>query len=204
MKAKKLFCQYKSLSVITLFSAIALSVTATTAEADFLDDLFGGGASESPAPARAAPSGRAMRSTGGVSFSIRSNQSERRRAAFRKGGTQEAAGKEGSGGTKAQKTVFCATGLPAREDPANAEVRLHDGTLRAGDSVVTMDGILVFKGRAACPHNASDFVGIGHAKLPTQTRNALQSLEHTMQAGRTPLVLEDKEAEPQVVSQASH
>lgn len=207
MKSHKIFHASNKLTCIIGLASVLSLHAPTVAQADFLDDLFGGGASEPTAPAVRAPrpSRHVARpqASGGVSFSIRANDVRRTARKTNSPVAQDAANKE-SGGTKAQKTVFCATGVPARENPASAEVRLHDGTLRAGDSVVTTTGILVFRGRAACPHNAGDFVGLAQSKLPAAKRTALESLEHTMQAGRAPLVLEDKEAEPQVVSEAGH
>jgi hypothetical protein len=185
-----------------LAGLLLLCGAAPGARADFLDDLFGGGET------RVAPSIRARhvhaRRSGHMSFSIHLGVAsrERRHSAARKPAVEDAV-RESGGESKPQKTVFCATGLSPRANPDSAEVRLHDGTLRAGDSVVTADGILVFKGHAACPHSAADFVRLAQSKLPRAKRNALESLEHSMQAGRAPLVLTGKETEPRVVSQIS-
>ncbi len=169
-----------------------------SAKADFLDDLFGGGSEPAhaapSAPARA-PRAKRAQPTGHISFSIRANDS--RRSVVRK--TDEAKNDQ----PKFPKAVFCATNVPARTAPASAEVRMADGTLRAGDSVVTSGGILVFKGHAACPHNAADFVSLAQSKLPRDKRNALESLEHTMKTSHNALVLTEKDEEPQVVGQVS-
>ncbi|WP_424362504.1 hypothetical protein [Methylocystis parvus] len=181
-----------------LAPVLVVCAWSTAAEAGFFEDLFGDGGETKAAPAAPAPQVRRRQPTGGVSFSIRANISAKdRRSIVRK--SDDAS----DGGSKPQKTVFCAQGLSARANPDSDEVRLHDGTLRAGDSLVTADGILVFKGRAACPHTASDFVGLAQSKLPVARRNALEQLEHTMQTGRSSLVLSEQEKDDDAQQVAS-
>ncbi|WP_457796516.1 hypothetical protein [Methylocystis sp. S23] len=191
-----------------LLAALLLaSAGMTGAKAGFFEELFGDGgetraARSAPAPV---PHARRRPPAGRLSYSIRANVApkearDRRQSVIRRP-VEDAAAHESDGGTKPQKAVFCAAGLPARANPDSAEVRLHDGTLRAGDSIVTAGGILVFKGRAACPHSAADFVSLARSRLPAAKRNALESLEHTVQAGRAPFALAEKAAAPRVVSQ---
>lgn len=172
-------------------TVLAVSVWSAEAQAGFFEELFGG---DEPAPVRAAPQPRARQPSG--SFSIRANIAPRERKAARK--PVDSA----NGDTKTEKAAFCAPNLTARSNPDTDDVRLHDATLRAGDSLVTADGIVVFKGKAACPHTAADFVGLAQSHLPAAKRSALEQLEHTMRAGRHPLVVMEKdEEEPQVVSE---
>jgi hypothetical protein len=172
-------------------TVLALSSWTAAAQAGFFEDLFG---DNETAPVRAAPQARPRQPASG-SFSIRANVPSRRSLARKPGDAV-------SGDTKTQKAVFCAPNLSARANPDSDDVRLHDATLRAGDSLVTADGIVVFKGHAACPHTASDFVGLAQSKLPAAKRSALEQLEHTIRASRHPLILTDKDDdEPQVVSE---
>ncbi|WP_442753584.1 hypothetical protein ACNHKD_11280 [Methylocystis sp. JAN1] len=174
-----------------LATILVVSAWTTSAQAGFFEDLFGDGGSETAAPPASAPQARRRQPAGSVSFSVRSSKDRR---SARKSD-------EGGDGEKPRKAVFCAAGLSERANPDSDEVRLHDGTLRAGDSLVTSNGILVFKGRAACPHTTSDFVGLAQSRLPAEKRNTLEKLEHTMRSGRSPLVLSDTDDETQVVGQ---
>lgn len=175
----KRFC--KSIASASIF-LLALA-PATAARADFLDDLFGGGAQEQAPRASAAP--RARRApVPRASFSIRLNEGkklahgprDKKSVAFRDGGQGEA---------RFPKPVFCyARSAQPAGAPDSADTRLHDGTLRSGDTVVTQTGILVFKGHAACPHNAGDFVALAAAGLPRGKREALFALERTLHAAQ--------------------
>lgn len=175
-----------------LAAILTICAWTTGAEAGFFEELFGD--SEPAVPAAPAPQAHRRQPTGGVSFSIRAN----RRSVVRK--SDDAS----NGGSKPLKSVFCAEGLSSRDNPDSDDIRLHDGTLRAGDSLVTANGILVFKGRAACPHTSADFVGLAQSKLPAEKRNTLQQLEHTMQARRSSLVLSGEEEDAQQVASESN
>lgn len=180
-----------------LAATLIVCAWSTGANAGFFEDLFGDGGETRAAPAAPAPQARRRQPTGGVSFSIRANVSSKdRRSVVRKSD-------DADGGSKPQKSVFCAQGLSARANPDSDDIRLHDGTLRAGDSLVTADGILVFKGHAACPHTASDFVGLSQSKLPAARRSALEQLERTMQTGRSSLVLSEQEKDDDAQQVAS-
>lgn len=182
-----------------LATLLVVCAWSTGARAGFFEELFGdGGETKAAAPAAPAPQARRRQPAGSVSFSIHGNISAKeRRSIGRK--SDDAS----DGGSKPQKSVFCAQGLSARANPDSDDVRLHDGTLRAGDSLVTADGIVVFKGRAACPHTASDFVGLAQSRLPAARRNALEQLEHTMQTGRSSLVLSEQEKDDDAQQLAS-
>jgi hypothetical protein len=53
-----------------------------------------------------------------------------------------------------------------------------DPTLRDGDIIVTQDGLKVFHGTSAAPHQPDDFVGIASAKaLPSVVRDEMLSLQ---------------------------
>lgn len=81
---------------------------------------------------------------------------------------------------KLPKPVFCYPASAQPESAASADVPLQDRTLRSGDSLVTADGVLVFKGQAACPHRANDFVALADSDLPKAKRDALLALERTL------------------------
>ncbi len=174
------FANLRNVCALSLFAFVIGA--ATPASADFLDDLFGaGGGAEAPkAPvARARPHGAAPPRP---SFSIRLNEGKREaRDRLRlKNTANRGAAPQNVSEAKLVKPVFCYAGPTAAANPASADVRLHDGTLRTGDSVVTASGILVFAGRTACPHKATDFVALSASRLPRSRRDALFALERTL------------------------
>lgn len=152
----------------------------TPANAGFFEELFGlGGADE----ARSAPRPQArVRHTGTRrhSFSLRFDSSPKRVAHERAHGSErETAEGADSTGAKLFKPLFCAE--PTASLAADKSLlRLQDATLRAGDSVVTPTGILIFRGRVGCPHSDEDFVALADSRLPRQKRDALLSLERTL------------------------
>jgi hypothetical protein len=160
---------------------------AAPAHAGFLDELFGGDDGE---PARSAPPRARVRTAPSprLSFSVRVNAPkkvarERARPVERRivdKNDLEPGNAPNGKIARLPKTAFCYANAA---DPAAADgpdARLHDSTLRMGDSVVTADGILVFKGRVGCPHRNTDFVGLAAANLPRRQRNILFSLERTL------------------------
>jgi hypothetical protein len=54
---------------------------------------------------------------------------------------------------------------------------LRDPTLKRGDAVMTPAGFMVFRGAEAASHGPGDFIALGGAGLPAQSRGALQEME---------------------------
>ncbi len=171
----------------------------TRAEAGFLEDLFGSNdvrpEARIDAPGRAAPpksdrrGNRPSTSKGhapaqGDGFEVRSNRA--------------------SWPTRAGRSVarseprLCRGESAQRDTLAKRDLILHDPTLRAGDSVVTSDGVRIFAGRRACPHSADDFVPVGaRFQLPKNRRDALLAIEQGLKIdkGSDVLILEATDAQ---------
>jgi hypothetical protein len=189
--------------LVRCLPAIFLVLTAAApAKADFLDDLFGGGSSETPAPAARARPAHASRDN----FSIRLKDS--RRAQQRSAHTgQGDGGPQYSAGSRPQKPLLCGGAAPAGAKPddktGESTAYLRDETLRAGDSVVTPDQIVVFKGGGGCPHASGDFVSLTRSGLPKIKRNALVSLQQSLKAPGHFGTGNDRQAGPKIAGEAN-
>jgi hypothetical protein len=53
----------------------------------------------------------------------------------------------------------------------------QDPTLRKGDYVMTSSGLRVFEGQGTLPHQASDFVAIAGASIPSYDRDVLSAMD---------------------------
>jgi len=187
-----LFSSLRSPGLIVGLAAMALTFPA---QADFLDDLFGSGAS---APqSTPAPRARPMRPSGRVEFSLRPAEGHKAIHGAVKAAVHDSASATGS---KPQKPHFC--DAAGQSQTAATSVWLRDETLRAGDSVVTDGSIVVFKGHSACPHTAADFVSVARSDLPKAKRNALATLEQAMRAPEHRFNA-DGDSAPKVVGQVS-
>lgn len=166
------------------------------AEADFLEDLFGGG--DSAPQSAQAPRARPMRASGRIEFSVRMNEARKAiRAPSAKTATRE---NDSVAGSKPQKPRFCPSTGEAKA--ASTSVWLRDETLRAGDSVVTDGSIVVFKGHSACPHTAADFVSVARSDLPKEKRNTLVTLERAMRSPDRRFGA-DADSSPKVIGQVN-
>jgi hypothetical protein len=77
-------------------------------------------------------------------------------------------------------------------DPVESKAVLNDNTLRAGDTVVTSEGVRVFRG-GAFPHKSSDFMSLAETRdLPAEKRGALAAIDRLVKTphGRTALLTE--------------
>lgn len=203
---------FKFTSHACAFSGAALFISLAftpSAQAGFLEDIFGG----DDAPAQvAAPRAHAPRRSGGGDFSIRLNEgrragraSESRKAARTPKAAPDANGdrREYVAGSRPQKPHLCAVSQNSPAEGSETDY-LRDETLRAGDSVVTTGDIIVFKGHSACPHTAADFVPLARANLPRGRRNVLADLERAMKSPAHPFgSAHDKQAAARLVGQVS-
>lgn len=182
----------QNLKIIWLGSVL-VAASATEANADFLDDLFGGSA---PVPHATAPSvvvkrhnataakervpRQVVRMKSEINFMpvarVKERQDHRERHF-----TTVAKGDEGasSAGSKPIVAALCAN----EETIAGASAPLllaYDKTLRNGDILVMESGIQVFRGHSACPHDARDFIAISAVNMPRSKRSQLVAIEDAM------------------------
>jgi len=168
---------------LVLFLAIAASLSAATpSQAGFLEDLFGFGQSEQARPA--GPSYHAPRHA----------RPERRRMVVHRHHERAAAKFAARGsvvadasvaGSKPVRPDMCYSGAPTAGNANQTESLMHDATLRAGDTLVTDEGVRIFAGRAACPHRAGDFLTLAEAgRMPNTKHVALLAIEKTMKLHR--------------------
>ncbi len=72
----------------------------------------------------------------------------------------------------------------ASDNPINSNAVLNDPTLRPGDTVVTANGVRVFKG-GAYPFKSSDFMSLAETHdLPIKKRGALAAIDRVLQTPR--------------------
>jgi hypothetical protein len=160
-------------ATVALIVACAGLVAAGSAQAGFLEELFGG---PSAAPDWPSP------------------QLERRHAPPRRRvevhrvmsvGTN-ASGDASAAGSSPKKPQFCSWQDEASAPHDRTEALMRDATLRAGDVIMTDEGVRVFAGRAACPHTVRDFQTLAEASraLPRGERMVLAAMEQATKAKR--------------------
>jgi hypothetical protein len=171
---------------ILVFSALSLSISDTAASAGFLDELFG----PDPAPQAWAPAHAAKRQYAAPSRDRASRQDYRVRSEvhFMPAGAHKdrhvttvakADDSASSAGSKPLTAALCAPEATVAGAPA-ASLLAYDKTLRNGDIMVTDNGVQIFRGHAACPHNARDFVALSSASMPRGQRSMLLAIEDAM------------------------
>ena len=172
--------QKNSIKSFTLTSAtvilLSLAFTTSQSRAEFLDDLFG---DDTPAPSRA------VRGDGvSQSYSRYGNKADKAAATRKRKKTaikvdadptdeDEAADKK----QKEVKFDLCTEQTAHRADVQKADAYLYDKDLKNGDSVMTPNGVLVFKGRSGCPHKPEEFVALSATNAPKNSKKALTTID---------------------------
>jgi hypothetical protein len=171
---------------VLIFSALALSISGNAASAGFLDELFGPDpAPQAMGPARAARghyaaptrergSRQDYRVKSEVHFMPASARKDHHSTTVAK--TDDSAS---SAGSKPLTAALCAPEATVAGAPA-ASLLAYDKTLRNGDIMVTDNGVQIFRGHAACPHNSRDFVALSSASMPRGQRSMLLAIEDAM------------------------
>jgi hypothetical protein len=189
------FCVSLKYLRMLAFASSVVAFSGATARAGFLEDIFGG---PDPAPQAASP-GRAER--GGYA-AARQDRSARRdmrvksEVHFMSGSgarakdsrdhherSMAAAGQPDNGkasaGGRPVTAALCAPEATVAGASASA-LLAYDKTLRSGDIMVTDSGLKVFRGHAACPHDARDFLALSSTNMPKAKRSVLLAIEETM------------------------
>lgn len=189
-------CSAFKRTFVLIVSILVLSGSATVARAGFLEELFGGG-DQAPqaAPSRAAKRHYAeprrekvAKVHSDVSFMPSPVARVRERQAYRpehrperRQVTTVAKADDGgaSAGSKPVIAALCATEANVEGAPPTL-LLAYDKTLRNGDIMVTDAGLQVFRGHAACPHDARDFIALSSAYMPKTKRSMLIAIEEAM------------------------
>jgi len=175
----------KTVFALSFVALCAQGLPGGSAQAGFLDDLFGAFTGGRRVEARhyygAEWSGRAARRHAtSLSYIPRQWRPRRRAVVAHAGADNPASAGSGAG------DGLCYAARPQGVDPGQADAILHDATLRAGDSVMTEQGLRVFEGGSACPHRADDFLALAEARdLSKSKRGALLAIE---KAVKTPVL----------------
>lgn len=183
--SRTLVAAFKHLKLIS-FVIIALGMSGTGASAGFLEDIFG---APDPVPL-AASSGRggrghnaaerAPRREGRVRSELNFMPSSAARTRDRRAtSVAKSDDSSSSAGSKPVIAAFCAPEATVAGAVAPALLS-YDKTLRRGDIMVTETGLKVFRGHAACPHDARDFVALSSAAMSKNQRNALIAIEDAL------------------------
>ena len=78
---------------------------------------------------------------------------------------------------------LCYSGLQRGDDPDQSYAILHDSTLRAGDSVMTAEGVRIFNGRNTCPHKTTEFLALSDTRdLSMAKSGALAAMDNAMKS----------------------
>jgi len=102
-------------------------------------------------------------------------------------------------GSAVKRPEFCSWQNETSAPVDRTEALMRDATLRAGDVIMTDEGVRVFAGRSACPHTVRDFRTLAEASraLPRGERMVLAAMERATKAkhvGSTegPIVASDR------------
>jgi hypothetical protein len=173
-----------------LATLLAVAIWPTSARADFLDDLFG----NSEPGVRTVHAGPALRrqvevrphrakvkpmTTARVDSDVRFMPVSHPRAKERAVTVQARPTHDAAAAGKPATVALCASS-DAVAGAAPASLLAVDKTLRKGDILVTDAGVRVFRGDAACPHDARDFVAVSVVHMARSRRNMLLALEDAM------------------------
>jgi hypothetical protein len=171
---------------LAVFACLAVAFSGSGASAGFLEDIFG---DPDPAPRAAAP-GRAPQRNRGASSRVKSELhfmpgSTARSRDHQGRGSVVAKADDGSSSAGSRPVTAALCAPEATVSGASAPALLaYDKTLRNGDIMVTEAGLQIFRGHAACPHGARDFVALSSASMPRSQRSNLLALEEAMKRPR--------------------
>lgn len=200
LSARKFFVS-KFVFVAAVISVLMFSGIA--ANAGFLDDLFGG---PDPAPQIASP--RRSERKSAVRPHARAPQEETRlktkiqflavpavkekrltrenirvKNAERPLATAVKPAVSPVAGAKPVTASLCVPETSVNGVPASS-LLAYDRTLRHGDIMVTDSGVQVFKGHAACPHDARDFLSVSSVNMTRSRRRMLLAIEEVIRRPR--------------------
>ncbi len=102
-------------------------------------------------------------------------------------------------GSTSKAPQFCSWQNQTTVPADRTEALMRDATLRAGDVIMTDEGVRVFAGRSACPHTVRDFQTLAEASraLPRGERMVLAAMERATKVKRfgsteDPIVASDR------------
>lgn len=175
-------------------ATLAIFLASTTeSRAGFFEELFG--IDQTPGDQRDGGAGAGEAPRQGSASSPRHGTGEQTKSGRAESASKPRSARNGDESTRKVRARFCG----GREtDAAQTDALLHDATLRSGDSVVTKDGVRVFVGGSACPHEPSDFVALSAARhLTTTQRATLVAIEQNLklQIDTAPILKEAKAAQ---------
>ena len=163
---------YARKSVLFLASLVWLTGCANAAAAGFFEELFGVGDSERGRPRGDEPF-RKTTQYGQEGEDKRADYPPKPRRAHRKAVDR----------MSPVKPSLCYSSGKLENGEKN-DALLHDETLRPGDSVVTAQGVRVFRGPSKCPHKPDEFLPLAAVNdLSKAKRDELVAVEKAM---RTP------------------
>ncbi len=139
-----------AVTALTMGVAVGIVAIPGTAQAGFLDQLFGGSQQSAPSYGSVPSYGYDSGEQRGYAVpSYRAHRPKKRVAA------------DGNAGK--QKTTDL----------------MHDASLRPGDAVMLKDGIHIYEGERASAHDNSDFVALDQADVPNKQKELLVAVDVT-------------------------
>lgn len=154
-----------------------LLLTINHSNAEFLDDLFG----DDDAHSR----GQAKLEAGQGQIDYRSkdtlpkpanalqHRKETRKVIIQQSAEDDISDKKSNGSNLA----LCLDQSSKTEASKKADAYLYDKDLKNGDSIMTPNGILVFKGHSSCPHRPDEFIALSSANAPKSNKKTLVTLD---------------------------
>ena len=170
-------------TIVALVAACAGLTAFGSAQAGLFDEIFGG----SSAPDWPQPQ------------IVRRHAPAHRRVEFHRAPASVSADAASATGSAVKPPEFCSWQKQNAAPVDRTEALMRDATLRAGDVIMTDEGVRVFAGRSACPHTVRDFQTLAEASraLPRGERMVLAALERATKAKRfgsteDPIVASDR------------
>ena len=173
------------MATVALILACTGTASIGSARAGLFDELFG--ASSASAPDWPQPQ------------IVRRHAASNRRVEVHKASASASADAASSTGSAVKAPEFCSWQKQNAAPTDRTEALMRDATLRAGDVIMTDEGVRVFAGRSACPHTVRDFQTLAEASraLPRGERMVLAAMERATKVKRfdsakDPIVASDR------------
>lgn len=158
-------------------ATILLLLSVNHSNAEFLDDLFGDDDTHSRGQINleAGQGQTDYRSKDKISKPVNALQhrKENRKVFIQQSDEDHTSEKK----TNGSNLALCLDQSSKTEASQKADAYLYDKDLKNGDSIMTPNGILVFKGHSSCPHRPDEFIALSSANAPKSNKKALVTLD---------------------------
>lgn len=164
-----------SSKIIGVVIALLLSINHSNAE--FLDDLFGDDDPHSRGQTKV-EAGKGQNDYHSKDSILRPANAQQHRKETRRVIIQKSAEDDDSDNkTNGSNLALCVDKSWRIEASKKADAYLYDKDLKNGDSIMTTNGVLIFKGHSSCPHHPDEFIALSSANAPKSNKKTLVTLD---------------------------